>query len=881
MVVVGGPSGNGKSSLVRHWLAGHAQPQVLWAVGDDAEAGLAYGVINQLLAGGTERWDPPAAGDDPLAVGARLLDVLRARSARAPLAVAVDDAQWADAESLAAVGFALRRLEHEAVVAVFCGRDDGPVLPQGISRLAEDRGLQLRLGGLTPAELAELAGDLGWERLSREAAQRLWEHTGGSPLHARLLLEEIDPATLVGGEGPLPAPRSFALLVLHRLAGCSPEAEALVHAAAVLGRQSPLRLVVALAEVESPAEALQEAIDADLLELVDRAIEPAVAFVHPLVWASVYGDLGPARRAALHSGAAALMGGRDALDHRTASVLVEDAGLASEVAERAGEEAAAETHAAAASHFIAAARLSPDPARREAWRLDALEQLLIGGAVAGASALVESVDLPDSSRSAHLLGWLAFLQGDHAEAERLLTRAWEGAAGVDPATAGRVCLLLANLCSLQMRNAEAAAWSQRALDSGSPEVVTRAVGILLPCMGAAGRAGQALALLPSLLDEATLEGDAVARLGRGMVRMWTDDVRGGADDLAAVVAASSAHPASSTGLLALGFLAEAEYRLGDWDASAQHGQLAVTLARDSGQVWMEPFTHAAAAWAVAARGTAAGGEDHAQEAVAQARRLGDPASMTCAVTVAAHVAFCRADPARLVATVEPLLRQSGVHMLEEPAVHPWPEVYAEALVAVGRLDDAEAVLAPLEEAAATLQRSSAMAHAARVRAKLLAAHGDGAGAEESFRAALAHVDRLAAPFDRALVEDGYGRFLRRTGERRAAATHLRAALDLYTELGAEPFAARCQRELRACGVVRASAAPHAGTSLTPQEAAVARLVAEGLSNRDVAAELVLSVKTVEFHLGRVFTKLGVRSRSQLAAHVARQPAVIGAPEDEN
>ena len=101
----------------------------------------------------------------------------------------------------------------------------------------------------------------------------------------------------------------------------------------------------------------------------------------------------------------------------------------------------------------------------------------------------------------------------------------------------------------------------------------------------------------------------------------------------------------------------------------------------------------------------------------------------------------------LVGVVEPLLQQSGVHMLDEPAVHPWPEVYAEALVAVGRLDDAEAVLAPLEAAATTLRRSSAMAHAARVRAKLLAARGDATGAEESFRAALAHVDRVAAPFD--------------------------------------------------------------------------------------------------------------------------------------
>ncbi len=882
VVVVEGPSGNGKTTLVRRALGGRADLQVLWAAGDEAEAELPYGVVGQLLAGVRGPWAAPAPGDDPLAVGAQLLDLLTERAVRAPLAVVVDDAQSADPASLAALSFAVRRLRTDAVAAVFCARDGAPVVPEGLHRMADERDLRIRLAGFTPAELAELAQALGFGRISGATAERLWEHTGGSPLHARMLLDEIDPATLLRGHGPLPAPRSFALLVLHRLAGCSADTEALVQAAAVLGRRSPLRLVVALAGIPAPAEALQEAIDADLLQLVDAAIEPAVAFVHPMVWASIYGDLGPARRATLHARAAELVGGREALDHRVAAVLVEDAGLAVEVEARAVDEAAAGAHAAASSHFLAAARLSPDPSQREAWRLDALEQLLVGGAVAGAAALSPSVEGLESPRRSYLAGWLAFLQGDHAAAERLLCRAWDGAAGRDPAVAGRVSLLLANLCSVQMRHADAAAWSQRALDSGSPEAVTRAVGILVPCMGASGRASEALALLPTLLDEAALERDAVARLGRGMVRMWTDDVRAGADDLAAVVAACGTHPASSTGLLALGFLAEAEFRLGDWDASAAHGQLAVTLARDSGQAWMEPFTHAAAAWAVAARGQMGDGVDHGAEAVARALRLGDPASMTCAVTAAAHVAFCRADPAGLVDTVEPLLAAAGLGMLEEPAVHPWPEVYAEALVALGRLDDAEAVLVPLEAAAGALGRSSSLAHAARVRAKLQAARGDEASADASFRAALEHAAQVAAPFDRALVDDGYGRFLRRRGERRAAATHLQAALDMFTTLGAEPFTQRCRRELLAFGATRVAApSAAAGTRLTPQEAAVTRLVADGMTNREVAAELVVSVKTVEFHLGRVFAKLGVRSRSQLAAQVARRRALVGAGEDEN
>jgi DNA-binding CsgD family transcriptional regulator len=212
-------------------------------------------------------------------------------------------------------------------------------------------------------------------------------------------------------------------------------------------------------------------------------------------------------------------------------------------------------------------------------------------------------------------------------------------------------------------------------------------------------------------------------------------------------------------------------------------------------------------------------------------------------------------------------------MLEEPAVHPWPEIYSDALVSLGRLDDAEAVLGRLEASATELGRSSAVAHAARVRANLQAARGDATGAEAAFRAALDAVDRIAAPFDRALVEDGYGRFLRRAGRRREAAARLQAALDGFVALGADPFSDRCRLELRACGSTRA-ATSDGGSRLTPQEAAVARLVAEGLTNREVATKLVVSVKTVEFHLGKVFAKLGVRSRSQLAAQVARRPALV-------
>jgi DNA-binding NarL/FixJ family response regulator len=136
---------------------------------------------------------------------------------------------------------------------------------------------------------------------------------------------------------------------------------------------------------------------------------------------------------------------------------------------------------------------------------------------------------------------------------------------------------------------------------------------------------------------------------------------------------------------------------------------------------------------------------------------------------------------------------------------------------------------------------------------------------------------LPAPFELALVEDAYGRYLRRAGERRAAAELLGRARDTYVRLGARPFLEPIERELQGCGLTPTRRRSPDPTRLTPQELAVARLVATGLTNREVAAELVVSVKTVEYHLGHVYQKLGVRSRTELAGQFAASGVPEGSP----
>ncbi len=201
----------------------------------------------------------------------------------------------------------------------------------------------------------------------------------------------------------------------------------------------------------------------------------------------------------------------------------------------------------------------------------------------------------------------------------------------------------------------------------------------------------------------------------------------------------------------------------------------------------------------------------------------------------------------------------------------------DALLPAGRLKDAEAFLVPHEELAAARGRGAVIAQLARVRGRLEAAQGRPAEAETAFRRALVELEPLALPFQHALVELAYGQVLRRAGQRRAAADHLSAARELLAGLRARPYLERCERELAASGLTPAKRSSFDPSRLTAQELAVARLVAVGMSNRHVASELFISIKTVQFHLTHVYAKLGVSSRAELASQfrVAAPPEVPG------
>src|ERR1022692_3923833 len=302
VVCVEGEAGEGKSTLLSRFLGSLSNAVVLEAGGDEAETLLSYGIIDQLQPGAVTE-----PGTDPMAVGARLLDLLdRLQPDGQVVVLVIDDLQWADRPSSRAVLFALRRLRAEKVLTVVSTRAGGLADP-GWARIAggDPRVTRIRLGGLSPADLTELAGALGLGALSHRGASRLAAHTEGNALYCRALLEEIGIAALSAGDGGLPAPRELSAVILARVAALPAAAQSFLAAAAVLGQHAPMPVVASVARLPDAQNEVDAAVAAGLL--AEGASVPELAFAHPLYRAAIYADLSMRNRRELHARAAELV----------------------------------------------------------------------------------------------------------------------------------------------------------------------------------------------------------------------------------------------------------------------------------------------------------------------------------------------------------------------------------------------------------------------------------------------------------------------------------------------------------------------------------------------------------------------------------------------
>ena len=622
VVQLEGPPGIGKTALVAQFLddpGGDVAPVVLRASGEETETLLEYGVIDQLARAA----GPAGAGllapggisgtspSDAVGVGSRLLELLGALEADAPVVLVVDDVQWVDQSSLKALVFALRRLVADCVLVLFAVRAaDVPELPESLRRLVTgERGSVVRVRGLDERELTDLATELGLDTLPSGAAARLREGTQGSPLYARALLEEFPPAEWEPAERPLPSPRAFRRLVERRYDACQADTRRLVDAAAVLGARCPLPLTAALGGVTDPVAAVDEAVRGELLVAATGQLPWTLSFPHPLVRSALLDALGPARRTALHTAAAGLVEDEGAaLRHRVAAAAARDADLSGDLARFAEREAQRQAWPSAVLHLVEAAHLAADTGEEQRMLLVAVNWLLQTGDAATAETFADTVRrFPASPLRDSVLGSLAMARGEPAIAEVFLSSAWEQCGpDTEPEVAAGIALQYGIHRYGRLDAAGAVEWCHRALERTGPDTATRqtAQTYLAHSLAYGGRIAEAFAAT------AGAEGDpADARFGwlqprsaRGMLRLVEGDLAGARADLAVVATTARGLGVLNTAAFAFASLARADYLAGEWDDAVVHAERAVAVNDESEFGFTQAMVFSIAALVPAARG---------------------------------------------------------------------------------------------------------------------------------------------------------------------------------------------------------------------------------------------------------------------------------------
>jgi DNA-binding CsgD family transcriptional regulator len=878
-LVVRGDPGLGKSALLGYAIERAARMRVLRAVGIEAESELAFAALHQLVRPTldllTRLPEPQATAlggalglsrvsvQDRFLIGVGVLSLLAEAAEDGPLVCVVDDAQWLDRPSADALTFAARRFEAEGVVLLFAARD-------GELRRFEAPGLgELRLARLD----AEAAGALLAEHvptaLSGEVRERLVANAGGNPL-ALIELAGLLSDEQLAGRAPLPDPlppsAEIERVYLERARGLAPAAQTLLLLVAADDTGSLATIFEAAATLGIEPDALEPAEAAGLV----RAFDGQVEFRHPLVRSTLYRDATFGQRQAAHRALAGALDGEQDADrrawHRAAASPGPDDEVAEELEQTARRAQRRSGFAAAARALERAAELSKEGDRRGRRLVAAARNAWLAGGPEQALALLDRADglVADGLVRAdisHLRGTIGLRCGVPAEAATILAAGAAEVSPLAPAKAIEMLVEAAQAASYAGDAAQIVEFGRRAsalLEDDDPDErftvdVIVGIGSLLAGDAASGvpLLREALALAAGFQDPSRLvhAGACAGYLGEEATE---HELYGRA--------AARARETGAVAMLpyVLEFLARAEAVDGRYAAAAAHASEGLGLARETGQQNSVCHLHASLALIAALRGREEECRSHAAEALAlaTARGLGYQAAL-------ADWALARLDLS-LGKPEEALVRLAELAAAGPGESHPFVKLVStpelvEAAVRAGQTGAAQAALVEFERFARETAPPWTLALVARCRGLLSA----GGAAERHFKEALQRHGEGARPFDRARTELIFGEFLRRDGRRKEARLHLRAALDAFERLGAAAWAERARVELRASGETARERDPSTADRLTPQEQQIVRFVAEGSTNKQVAAQLFLSPRTVDHHLRNVFLKLGISSRSEL------------------
>jgi DNA-binding CsgD family transcriptional regulator len=801
---------------------------------------------------------------DRLALSMGVLNLLRGLARGGPVALFVDDAQWLDEPSARAFSFALRRLAAKPVV-VIASRREGESVPPAFGEAVRAIGLsRLPIRALSLGAIARIVRAQLSLSFSRPVLLRIYDAAGGNPFFALELARAAAEAAERGDV--LAIPESLRELVRNRLAALPDETRAALLIVAALGQ--PQSSVVAAA-VEDWEDAVAPAIDAGVLELVGGRVR----FTHPLLGSVVYADAPEHRRRSVHRALADLADEAEQRGwHLALATEQPSERVAAKVANAALAAAARGAPETAAELAEQARRLTP-PSRLDLRATRALDAAVYawsaGDARRSEIILLELIEsLPPSPVRAAARQLLVKIVDDVEETLTQLELALEDAAGAPAAEASVLNLrarqrVWAGDFAGATTDAQAAATHAAAARSAAELAV--ALGREAHARACAGEPTphelleRAVALERSL-DERIPVGDSPTRL-RGVCALWDDDLETAWSLLTSIDQHAQARSESWRAIV-LHTLAEVELRRGRTAEALRAVEEATEIAEYWGVVHAEAAVLATAALVKGTVGNVGEARRAAERALELMRPVGYDVIVRSAERALGFLELSLGDATAAHAVLEPLITRSGLG-------HPTAEAAAadeiEALLGMGRVADAEALLAAFAAQAERTRRPRASAAVARSAALAAAARND---LDEALRHAERAVVLAAEPLERGRALLVLGLVSRRTKRRRAAREALESALGVFGALPAPLWAQRARAELGRIGGRRGSAG-----ELTPSERRVADLVLAGKTNREIAAELFVTVHTVEKALTRAYAKLGVRSRTELARRMADLEAI--------
>jgi DNA-binding CsgD family transcriptional regulator len=883
VLVLSGEPGIGKTALLDH-AAGQAEGMtVLAARGIESEAELPFVALADLLrpamllieripeaqAAALEAafaLGPPAAGDR-FTVCAGVLSLLAAAADESPVLVLIDDAQAVDRSSLQAVLFAARRLDAEGIALLIARRHGSDLDASGLS--------ELDLEGL-PHEAAAALVQRSCA-VPTHVADELIAASGANPLALIEVPSLLTEAQLAGTEplaAPLPTGEALERAYLHRVERLPEQTQRALVVAAASGSADFEEIVAAVERAGLEHDALDAAESAGLT-IVDGS---RFRFAHPLLRSAVYHGATAGTRRAAHEALAAA-GGERRPWHLAAATDEPDAALTAALQQSASAASMRGGHAEAATAFETAARHAADDNSRAKLLRDAADEAWRAGQTTRAlrildDGLAHASDPGLTARLQHLYGVVEMWNGSPlAASERLNTEA-ERMVTTDPKRAARLltdaswaCLMAGEVIAAQAAAERASALTESA--GGFAEILAGGVlGIAMLLNGERGVAEPLLRRYEPLFEDARFLARSYSVMWpAGLLMVWLEEHDKARETFARVIERAREQSVPSVLPYTLIGLAELDFRTGRWARAYANATEAVTLARETEQPVSLAFALACLARIEAAQGRDADCREHATEAF----DLAEGGAASVVVYAAAALGLLELGIGRVEEAIVHLARVKSeveAHGLQHPTVIQWAPDLIEALARSGRRDEAVELLASFDRAAESSLSAWALGTAARCRC-LLADEGFEADADR----ALELLEALGAPFEVARTELCLGERLRRSRRRREARTALRSAIEHFERLGATPWADRAKTELRASGETVQPGAVIATNELTPQELQVALTVAKGATNREAGAALFLSPKTIEAHLGRVYRKLNIRSRTELAALLAREEVV--------